>query len=55
MSAVVALSKEKSMSDVHILAIDLAKRSSPVLPPWSVRSSTVSLATSVPRPGTSSR
>jgi hypothetical protein len=27
MSAVVALSKEESMSDVHILAIDLAKRS----------------------------
>ena len=26
MSAVVALSKEESMSDVHILAIDLAKR-----------------------------
>lgn len=27
MSAVVMLSKEKTMSDVHILAIDLAKRS----------------------------
>ena len=27
MSAVVVLSKEETMSDVHILAIDLAKRS----------------------------